>query len=31
MDEEGAAAAFGQRFPSYKIRSIAMESLTGFA
>ncbi len=24
MDEEGAAAAFGQRYPSYKIRSIAM-------
>ena len=31
MDEEGAAAAFGQRYPSYKIRSIAMGSPTGFA
>ena len=31
MDEEGAAAAFGQRYPPYKIRSIAMGSPTGSA
>jgi hypothetical protein len=31
MDEEGAATAFGQRYQSYKIRSIAMGSTTGFA
>jgi hypothetical protein len=31
MDEEGAAAAFRRRYQSYKIRSIAMGSPTGFA
>ena len=31
MDEEGPAAAFGQRYPSDKIRSIATGSPTGFA
>ena len=29
MDKEGAAAAFGQRHSSYKIRSIAMGPPTG--
>jgi hypothetical protein len=31
MDEEDAAAAFDQRHPSCKIRSIAMGSPTTFA
>ena len=31
ISEEGAAAAFGQRYPSYMIRSIATGSPTGFA
>jgi hypothetical protein len=31
MDEQGAAAAFGPRYPSYMIRSIATGSPTGFA
>ena len=31
MDEEGAAAAVGQLYPTYRIRLISIGSPTGFA